>query len=212
MYNPPAMFPIPIKDPIRCTVWLGASFEFPISETTYDVIVDHANCLHEPVTNCCPNELEPSFLQIFAHGFRLRSAGRNIRHLLPRVLNRPSLNELPDVMVKASKLFLYPQEGSSVSDGRVDFQLVSYDLRINEQSGNVILGVSGDLLDVKIVKRFSITFSLSKNGGPAQACLCSFQNKKFEQTSVVVNCYAPFIIVIGLLQLASIGPFTTFHG
>ena len=59
-------------------------------------------------------------------------------------------------MVKAPKLFLYLQEGSSVSDGRVDFEPVSYDLRINEQSGNVILGVLGDFLDVKIVKSLSI--------------------------------------------------------
>jgi hypothetical protein len=150
--------------------------ELPISETTYDVIVDHANCLHERVTNGCPNELEPSFLQIFAHGFRLSSAGGNIRHLLPRVLDRPSLNELPDVVVKGPKLFLYPQERSSVSDSRVDFELVSYDFRISEQSGNVILGVLGDLLGIKIVKGFSITFSLPENGGPAQSCLCTFQN------------------------------------
>jgi len=26
-----------------------------------------------------------------------------------------------------------------------------------------------------------------------------------------VNCYAPFVIMIGLLDLVPIGPFTTFH-
>jgi len=47
------------------------------------MIVYHANSLHERVTNCCPNELEPSFLQIFTHVLRLGSAGRDIRHLFP---------------------------------------------------------------------------------------------------------------------------------
>jgi hypothetical protein len=132
--------------------------------------------LHEGVTNRWPNELEPSFLQIFAHGLRLRSTGGNISHFFPGVLKRIAINELPDVMVKAAKLFLDLPEGSSVSDGRIDFELVSYDLRINEQSGNFLLGVLGDFLDVKIVKSFSITFPFSKNGGPAQSCLRSFQN------------------------------------
>jgi hypothetical protein len=83
-------------------------------------------------------------------------------------------------MVKASKSFLYLQEGSSVSDGRVDFELVSYDLRINEQSGNVILGVLGDFPGIKIVKRFSIAFSFLEDSGPAQSCLRTFQNQKLE--------------------------------
>jgi hypothetical protein len=38
----------------------------------------------------------------------------------------------------------------------------------------------GDFPGVKIVKRFSIAFSLSKDGGPAQSCLRTFQNKKLE--------------------------------
>ena len=186
--------------------------EFLVSETTCDMIVYHSNCLHERVANGGPNKFESLFNQIFTHGIRLRGAGGNISHPFPRVLNRSSINELPDVMVKASKLFLYLQEGSGVSDGCVDFELVSYDLRINEQSGNVILGVLGDFQNVKIVKRFSITLSLSENGRPTQSCLRTFQNEKLEQASVVVNCYAPFIIMIGLFQIGLISPFTSVHG
>ena len=74
------------------------------------------------------------------------------------------MNELPDVMVKASKLFRCLQEGPGVRDGRVDFELVPYDFRINEQLRNVIPGVSRDFLGVKIFKRFSIAFPFSQNG------------------------------------------------
>jgi hypothetical protein len=114
-------------------------------------------------------------------------------------------------MVKASELFLNLQEGPGVRDGRVDFEIVPYDFRINEQSRNVIPGVSRDFLGVKIFKRFSIALSFSQNGGPAQSCLRTFQDQKLEKVSVVVNCYTPFIIMIGLLQLAPTGPFTTFY-
>jgi hypothetical protein len=72
-----------IGDPVERLVMLALILEFFVPETTYDMIVYHANCLHERVTNCCSNELEPSFLQIFAHGSRLRSAGGNISYFFP---------------------------------------------------------------------------------------------------------------------------------
>ena len=90
------------------------------------------------------------------------------------------MNELPEVAVKASKFFLHLQERPSVSNGRVNLQLVSYDLWISEQPGNIGLGVLGDFPGIKIVKRLSITLSLSKDRGPAEACLRTFQDKKLE--------------------------------
>jgi hypothetical protein len=62
---------------------LAFTLEFLVSEATYDMIVYHADCLHEGVTNYCPNELEPSFPQIFAHRLGLGSARGNIGHLFP---------------------------------------------------------------------------------------------------------------------------------
>ena len=61
-------------DPVHRPGALAFILEFLVSETTYDMIVYHANGLHEGVANGCPNELKPSFLQIFAHCFRLRGA------------------------------------------------------------------------------------------------------------------------------------------
>jgi hypothetical protein len=104
------------------------------------MIVYHAHCLHECITYCSPNKLETSFLQIFTHGVRLRSAGGNISRLFPRILDGSAINELPDVMVKTSKLFLYLQEHPRVSDGRANFESGSYNLRIKEQPGNVLIG------------------------------------------------------------------------
>jgi hypothetical protein len=96
------------------------------------MIVYHAYGLHKGVTNCRSNEREPSFSQIFAHGFRLRSSGGNIHHPFPRILDSTSMDKLPDVSVKASELFLDLHEGPGVRDSRGDFELVPYDFRINE--------------------------------------------------------------------------------
>ena len=42
------------------------------------------------------------------------------------------MNELPDVVVKTAKLFLYLKEYPRVRDGRVDLEPVSYDLGIGK--------------------------------------------------------------------------------
>jgi len=53
---------------------VAGELHFVVPETTYDMIIDHAHCLHEGVTNRRPNELEPSFPQILAHRLGRRRA------------------------------------------------------------------------------------------------------------------------------------------
>jgi hypothetical protein len=53
-------------------ILLASTLELGVPETTDDMIIDHADCLHEGVTNGWANEPEASSLQIRAHGLRLR--------------------------------------------------------------------------------------------------------------------------------------------
>jgi hypothetical protein len=48
-------------------VLLGCLFHFLTAEATNDVIIDHANCLHEGIANSRPNEVEAPLLQVFAY-------------------------------------------------------------------------------------------------------------------------------------------------
>ncbi len=75
----------------------------------------------------------------------------------------------------------------------------------------VMFGISGNIPGVKIVKGLSVTVPFFQNGRPGEPRLRSFENKKLKELSVVMNRNTPFMIMIGLLQLALIGPFTTFH-
>ena len=186
-------------------------FKFLVSETTHHMVIDHANGLHEGVTNRRPHELEPPLPQIPAHGFGLRSAGGYIGHPGPRVLHGLSPDKPPDVTVKAAELFLHLQEGLGVRDSCGDFAPVSDDLRIDQQLRHVSFGVSGDFPDIEIVESFSVACPLFKNGGPAQPGLRPLQNEQLEEAPVVVKGHAPFLIVIGLLQLTPVGPFASFH-
>lgn len=96
------------------------------------MIVYHADSLHKCVADCCPHELKPSFPQGFAHGIRLGGVAGNIGQLLPCIPDSFAINKLPDVSVKASKLFLYLKKYPRIRDGGVDFEPVSYDFGVGE--------------------------------------------------------------------------------
>ncbi len=54
------------EDLSPCSV-LGRLFHFIKAEASNDVIVYHANCLHEGIANSRPNEVEAPLLQVFAY-------------------------------------------------------------------------------------------------------------------------------------------------
>jgi hypothetical protein len=45
-----------------------ARIALPVAETAHDMVIDHPDRLHKRVTDGRSNELEPSILQVFAHG------------------------------------------------------------------------------------------------------------------------------------------------
>src|SRR5512139_1238428 len=106
--------------------------EFLISKAVYYMIIYHAYCLHERITDGRSNEFESPLNQIFTHGIRLRGAGRNIRYFFPAVPDRPSIHKLPYVFIKTSKFLLHLQKCPGVSDRRVNFDSISYDFGIGE--------------------------------------------------------------------------------
>ena len=82
------------------------------------MIVDHAHCLHEGVTNGRADESKPPFLEIFAEGIGKRRMGRHFGARCPLIDKRLPIDETPQVSVEGSEGALYLQEGLGVRDGR----------------------------------------------------------------------------------------------
>ena len=59
------------------------------------VVVDHADRLHEGVADCRADEFEASFLECFAHGIRFGRRGGDVRELFPFVADSYTVYELP---------------------------------------------------------------------------------------------------------------------
>ena len=67
-----------------------------------------------------------------------------------------------------------------------------------------------DLLVTKTVERFAIVLAFLQDRRPALSCLCTLQDQKLKQFSIVVNRHAPFLIMIGDVWFSG-RPGTTRH-
>src|SRR5580692_6423562 len=105
-------------------------FERLVAETVDDVDVDHADGLHEGVTDCRSDKFEAALFEIFAHRIGFPSLRGDLLHRLRRVDARLAADELPDVAIEAAELFLHAEKCFRVSDGRSDFEFVTHDAGI----------------------------------------------------------------------------------
>src|SRR4249920_2796128 len=78
-----------------------ASYSLHIPEAVDRVIVDHADCLHERVADCRPDELEASTLKILAQRIGLRRSRRNLHVPPPPVHARRPADKCPDIGIEA---------------------------------------------------------------------------------------------------------------
>jgi len=80
------------------------------------MIVDHASRLHKSITNGTADKLKTSLLKVLAHQIGYLRRNRNIRGTFPSIVHSSTINELPDIAIKAAKFSLYRQKSLGVGD------------------------------------------------------------------------------------------------
>src|ERR1700691_5388407 len=88
-----------------------------VSKTTDQMIVDHAGSLHECIADCGAGELEAAFGEILAHRVGLLRASRQLFVPPQAILPRPAADELPDVAIESTELFLHCEKRLRVLHG-----------------------------------------------------------------------------------------------
>src|SRR5579884_571317 len=101
--------------------------QFPVSQASHEVIIDHADGLHQCVTNRRADKFESASQQVAAHRVRFGCARRHIAHAPPAILDRLAANETPEISVETSEFFLHREERLRVFDGGCDLQPVPHD-------------------------------------------------------------------------------------
>jgi len=167
-----------------------------VAKAIHQVVVDHADRLHESVTDGGADEVEASALQVFAHGIGLGGTRRHLMQRAPGVLAGLSAHKLPDVGIKASELLLHFEKCLGVPDGRFNLQPITDDAGIGQQLLDFLPAVAGNHKRVKAIKRHAVVLSLLQDGVPTQASLGAFQNKKLEEPLVIVQGRAPLLVMV----------------
>src|SRR6266576_2767919 len=76
------------------------------------------------------------------------------------------------------------------------------DSGVAEQFADFLFVVARHCLRIESVKHFAIPRAFSQNGVPAQSRLRPFQHQELKPFVLVVHGHAPFLVMIGNVQLA----------
>src|SRR6266403_256219 len=129
--------------------------------------------------------------------------------MFQRTFQRLIIDELPNVVIKTAKLFLYLDECFCILDGCCYFKFVSNDAFVGKKLGNFFCIILYNFLYVKVVKCFAIIFSLFQNCCPRKSCLCSFKDQKFKEFGIFMDRDTPFFVMIDSVQRIT-NPLTAF--
>ena len=123
----------------------------------------------------------------------------------------PTTHKRPDVSIEAAELLLDAQKGSGIVYSGADFETITNDAWILNQSFDLLFAETSDLDRIEVGEGLSISFSLVEHRGPTQTSLCTLQNEKLKLFVVIVNRNSPLPVVVLDVQLVSaLGPSTAF--
>lgn len=167
-----------------------------MSKTGDQVIVDQARGLHVGVKRSTPDKSKPSLLHIRTQPVGNIGGRRHFPHCFPVVLDRFPIHKPPDVITKASELFLYGNESLCIGYGGPNFRFVANYLWIGKQLLNFLFGEPGYFLHFKVGEGFTIAFPFFEDGTPAETCLRTFQGQKLKLLPVIPHRHTPFPVVV----------------
>ena len=167
------------------------------------MIVDHADRLHEGIADGRADEVESALAQVLAHRGGLGRLGRNFLHRLPGVALRRAINESPEVFVEGAELLFDRKNGARILDCGCDFQSIAHDAGVFQQALDAPLVVARDQRRIEVVECLAIAFALAQDGIPAKAGLRAFQHNEFEEPMIIVQRYAPFLVMVAAREVVA---------
>src|SRR5205814_4693359 len=126
--------------------------EFHVSRTCHQVIVDHADRLHQRVADRGADEFESASQQIAAHRVGFGRACGQLRHGAPAILDWLAADKTPEVRVKTPELFTHGKRHPRVLNGSSNLQSVSHDPGVAKQPLDITRAVAGDLLRAESIE------------------------------------------------------------
>src|SRR6185312_12067077 len=168
-----------------------------MAEASREVVVDHADRLHEGVDDGRADELEAARRQFLRQLARDVGLGRNLFRRLEAVDLRPAVNEAPQQR-RETRALLHDLEIAARGENRaLDLGTVAHDAGVAHQLLEFGRAIARDLLRLEIVEGFAEVVALAQDGDPRQAGLEAVEHQLLVERAVVVFRNPPFLVVIG---------------
>ena len=142
------------------------------------VVHDHARGLHQRVANGRADEGEAGLFQAFAHLHGDRRDGRHFAAILEMIDHRLAADEGPEKRHRV----LQRQPGLGVAPGRIEFEAIANDARIEHQFIDFRVAHLRHALYVEAEHHLAITLTFTQHGDPGKAGLEPFEQKQLEQS------------------------------
>src|SRR5690348_11035755 len=104
-----------------------------MTKARHEVIVHHADRLHERVADGGPDEAKPALHERFAHRIRLPAAGGEVAQGAAAILLGHATYEAPEKGAESPFLFLELEERARIADGCHHFLPIPHDARILQE-------------------------------------------------------------------------------
>src|SRR5690242_16198107 len=122
-----------------------------MTNARHEMIVHHADRLHESVADGGPDEAEPPLHQRFAHRVRLPAAGGEVAQGAAAILLGHAPHEAPEKGTEVAFLLLELEERARVANGRHHLLPISHDARILQELPDLTAVVAGHAMRVEPV-------------------------------------------------------------
>ena len=171
------------------------------------MVVDHADRLHEGIDDGRPDELEAAADKLLRHLARQRRSppapAWSSRNVLSFGLPSRKSHSSAEKPGPFSMIF---EIGARRADRALDLGAVAHDAGVLHQPLDLLRRVARDLLRLEIVEGAAEIVALAQDGDPRQPGLEAVEHQLLVERAVVVFRHAPFLVVIGDVERVLLRP------
>src|SRR6476469_606330 len=103
------------------------------AKAAHAVVVDHADRLHISVADRAAHEIEAALPEVLAERIGERGPRRHLGRRAPGILQRPAVDEAPQIGIEAAERFLDVKKRARVTHSRFDFEAIANDALVVHQ-------------------------------------------------------------------------------
>ena len=184
---------------------LGKGRDGLVPPAGHDMVIDHADRLHEGIDDGRAAELEAALFQVLGDFGGKRRFGGKLILAAKLILDRRAIDEIPEIMAEAA-LILQGKKSLRRGDRGFDLGAIADDAFILHQGGELGRFVARNLAGIEMVEGFAETFAPPQDRDPGKTGLKTVEDEFLEERPVVVLRHTPFLVVIGEIERVSAGP------